>query len=348
MSEIVNDLFLRALALEPTARVPVWVMRQAGRYLPEYRATRQQAGSFMQLCRSPELAAQVTLQPIDRFDLDAAIVFSDILTIPDGFGLGLDFAEGQGPWLESPVRDAAAIDALPEFDPATIRYVADAVSACKQALASRVPLIGFAGAPFTLACYMVDGKGGEFPEARKLLATEPELFTELLDKITDAVVKSLLLQDDAGADVLMIFDSWAGLVADEYVATCLAQPLQQIMSSLRGQECTKPVISFWRNANQYAEQAVATGVNCLGVDWQTDLGDMSKNYGSKVALQGNLDPAVMLTDPDTIRSKVKECLDSYQGPSGHIFNLGHGINKESPPEHMQVLVDAVKEFSGRK
>lgn len=347
MNEILtNDLLLRALALEPTERTPVWVMRQAGRYLPEYREVRSQAGSFLNLCRNPELAATVTLQPVERFDLDAAIVFSDILTIPDGFGLGLEFTDGEGPWLTHPLRDEAAVNALPDFDPATVSYVGSAVAACRDRLAGRVPLIGFAGGPFTLACYMVDGRGGEFLRARALLAQRPDVFATLLSRNANAVANLLLMQAEAGADVLMVFDSWAGLVRDDQVKACLTSPLQRIMELLNAAGCTKPVIAFWRSAGAHAVAAADCGVAGLGVDWREDLSALSKQLGNRVALQGNLDPAVLLASPETIRTEVGKVLAAYQAPAGHIFNLGHGINKETPPEHMQVLVDAVKELSG--
>lgn len=343
-----NDLLLRALALEETPRTPVWVMRQAGRYLPEYRKLRAEAGSFMKLCGNPQLACAVTMQPVERFDLDAAIVFSDILTIPDGLGMGLRFTDGEGPWLERPVRDEAAVTALGELDPGRIAYVGEAVKACKLALSGKLPLIGFAGAPFTLACYMIDGRGGEFLHARAMLHARPDLFAKLVSTNARAVVRSLVMQANAGADVLMLFDSWAGLVTPRQVDACLVTPLRQIMAELVAVGCRKPVIVFWRNACEHAVQAMATGVAGLSVDWRTDLAELSRTVGGKVALQGNLDPAILLSDPATIRDGVRQVVAAHGGRAGHIFNLGHGISKDTPIEHLEIMIAEVRASSAAR
>ena len=340
-----NDLFLRALARESTERVPLWVMRQAGRYLPEYRKLRARAGSFIKLYRTPELACEATLQPIRHFDLDAAIIFSDILVIPDALGLGLGFAEGEGPFLERPVRDESAIAKLGALDLEKITFVVETIRRSKQELAGRIPLIGFAGGPFTLACYMIEGHGGEFLQARRFLYARPDLFQRLLTVNTAAVTASLISQASAGVDVLMVFESWAGLVPLPQSKALLLEPLRAIVTGVRAAGYRQPIIAFLRNAGDITEQAVATGVDALGVDWRCDLTDLSRRYGAKVALQGNLDPAVLLTDKPTIEKEVRRVLASHVAAAGHIFNLGHGIHKDTPPENMEVLVAAVQQES---
>ena len=343
--KIHNRLFLDALALKPTSRVPLWVMRQAGRYLPEYREVRKKADSFLNLCRDAELAATVTLQPIKRFELDAAIVFSDILTIPEAFNLGLAFTDGEGPRLQRPLQDEDAVNSLAEFDLEKIAYLTEVIQTCSNALDGQVPLIGFAGGPYTLACYMIEGKGGEFLHARALAHSRPDLFLTILEKNAKAVAQTLLLQANAGADVLMIFDSWAGLVPAAKANEYLAKPLALVMQELKQNNCDLPVICFWRNACAHADLAINTGINCLGVDWLTDMAKLSQEYGDKVALQGNLDPAILLTDAATIKQNVKQVLNSHQAKAGHIFNLGHGIDKRTPVANMQVLAESVRQFS---
>ena len=337
--------FLLALSRKPTDKVPIWVMRQAGRYLPEYRKLRQKAGSFIKLCKTPELACEVTLQPIMRFGFDAAIIFSDILVIPDALGLRLDFVEGSGPRLEMPIKDEKDVTALGSLDPADIAYQGEAISLCKEQLGDKVPVIGFAGGPFTLACYMVDGAGGgEFLQTRKMMHSRPVLFSSLLSKLSDAIVECLNAQAQAGADVLMIFDSWAQLVPPGKTQGLLLDPLSSIVSSLRSAGCDKPVISFLRGAMHLVQDAVGTGVDALGVDWLGNLHEISNKVGDKVALQGNMDPAVLLTDPATVKEETMRVLDAHGQASGHVFNLGHGIHKDTPIENVEAMVETVRGY----
>lgn len=334
-----------ALARRPAGRVPLWMMRQAGRYLPEYRALRAEAGSFLALCRTPELACRATLQPIERFGLDAAILFSDILVVPDALGCGLAFTDGEGPRLESPVRSEGDVDGLGRLDPADLSYQAEAVRMCKRELGGRTPLIAFAGAPFTLACYAVDGSGGEFLEARAMMRGNPEAFGRLVGKLSDAVSSCLLAQAEAGADALMVFDSWAGLVPRDMADGLLEAPLKRIVSEIRESGCGVPLIAFWRNASDLAEMAVETGVDALGIDWRSDFGELSGRVGDKVALQGNLDPAVLLAGGEAVRREALRILRSHRRSAGHVFNLGHGIHKDTPIESVEVLVETVSGFS---
>ena len=349
MAPLQNDRLLRALMREPVDMTPVWVMRQAGRYLPEYNATRKRAGSFVSLMKSPAMAAEVTLQPIDRYALDAAIVFSDILTVPDAMGLGLYFAEGEGPKFERPLRDAAAIEALRLPDPdRDLRYVLDAVAECRRGLAGRVPLIGFSGSPFTLACYMIEGGGSDdFARVKQLMYGEPALMHRLLDLNARAVATYLDAQIEAGAQAVMLFDSWGGMLAAErYQAFSLAY-LQQVVSSIRREADGRrvPVIVFTKGGGLWLESIAGIGADAVGIDWTVDIAQARRRVGDRVALQGNMDPIVMLTRPDVIRDEVARILDSYGPGAGHVFNLGHGITRFTPPEHMSVLVDAVHELS---
>ncbi len=349
MSPLSNDRLLRALLRQPVDRTPVWVMRQAGRYLPEYNATRARAGSFVKLMKSPTLAAEVTLQPIERFDLDAAIVFSDILTVPDAMGLGLYFAEGEGPRFERPLRDAQAIDALRLPDPDTdLRYVMDAVRECRRGLAGKVPLIGFSGSPFTLACYMIEGGGSEdFARVKQLMYGDPATLHKLLDLNARAIVRYLDAQIEAGAQAVMLFDTWGGMLAAErYKAFSLAY-LQQIVQSVRREADGRrvPVIVFTKGGAVWLESIAGIGADAVGVDWTIDIGEARRRVGDRVALQGNLDPMVMLTTPAAIEAEVRSILDSFGSGSGHVFNLGHGITRFTPPEHVAVLVDAVHRWS---
>ena len=341
---IADSPLLGALALRPVSRTPLWVMRQAGRYLPEYRELRREAGSFLKLCKTPEMACAATMQPIERFNLDAAIVFSDILVIPDALGLGLGFAEGEGPYLENPVRSERDVARLGELDVSGLGYQQEAIGLVRGALDDSIPLIGFAGGPFTLACYMIDGKGGEFRETRKMMHERPDLLRRILKINTAAVARCLVAQANAGADVLMVFESWASLAPLPQSQAILIEPLRSVVSLLRDAGVGKPVVAFLRNATELAALAAETGIAGLGVDWRSDLSTLSAQLGSKVALQGNLDPAVLLTSPETVRTKVKEVLDAYQAPSGHIFNLGHGIDRRTPVENMEALVAAVAEY----
>ena len=345
-----NDCFLRALRREPTDYTPLWLMRQAGRYLPEYRATRQKAGSFMGLATNPDFCTEVTLQPIDRYGLDAAILFSDILTVPDAMGLGLSFVEGEGPQFAHPLRDEAAIRALQVPDMAKLRYVFDAVTSIRKALAGRVPLIGFAGSPWTLACYMVEGGSSkEFHTIKTMLYSRPDLLQHILQVNADAVAAYLNQQIQAGAQAVMLFDSWGGALADNAYHAFSLRYMQDVIGKLEaGPEGRVPVILFTKGGGQWLEQMAASGADALGLDWTTDLGSARARVGRKVALQGNLDPAVLFAAPEQIRAEVAHILQRFgehDAASGHIFNLGNGISQFTPPEAVTALVAAVRELS---
>jgi uroporphyrinogen decarboxylase len=348
-SDLKNDLFLRALLRKPVPRTPVWIMRQAGRYLPEYREVRAQAGDFMSLCSNPELACEVTLQPLRRFRLDAAILFSDILTIPDAMGLGLYFEAGEGPKFERPVRTDSEIRALSVPDVGDkLAYVFDAVSLIRRELDGMVPLIGFAGSPWTVGTYMVEGGSSrEFPTIRGIAAENPALLEHLLDVVATTTTNYLNAQIDAGAQAIMIFDTWgAALSPEDYRRFSLAG-MQKIVDGLQREKdgATIPVILFTKGAGALLRDMVATGCDALGVDWTTDLADARRFTDDRVALQGNLDPAVLRESPDVIRDGVGKVLASYGKGPGHVFNLGHGITPDIDPEHLGVLVDAVHELS---
>lgn len=344
--------FLRALRREAVDCTPVWIMRQAGRYLPEYRATRARAGSFVTLCKTPELACEVTLQPLARFPLDAAILFSDILTIPDAMGLGLSVHEGEGPKLAHPVRTRADIDKLGVPDPETaLRYVMDAVRLIRRELHERVPLIGFAGSPWTLACYMIEGEGSSsFARAKALAWNDSATMHRLLDVVARSVSAYLIAQAHAGAQTLMVFDTWGGLLAPEmfreFSLRYLAQIVQSIKSDIVAREV--PVILFSKGANSHLEALADTGCAALGLDWTISLDEARRRVGSRVALQGNVDPAVLHADPQTIRDEVDKALGSFGGHVGHVFNLGHGITPDVEPERLGVLIDAVHSLSARR
>lgn len=346
-----NDRFLRALRCEPVDCTPVWLMRQAGRYLPEYRATRAQAGSFMALCTNPELACEVTLQPLRRFALDAAILFSDILTIPDAMGLGLHFAEGEGPKFRTPVRTAADVERIGVPDPEhELRYVMDAVRTIRRELGGRVPLIGFAGSPWTLACYMVQGEGSSnFPRPKAMLWNEPALMHRLLDTVARSVATYLAAQAAAGAQALMVFDTWGGLLAPAQYQEFSLRYLAQITTALKSDAATKdvPLILFSKGANGHLPALAATGCDALGVDWTLDLSSARALVGDRIALQGNLDPAALHASPEAIRREVGRVLTSHGPGPGHVFNLGHGITPDVKPEHVGALVDAVHALSMR-
>ncbi|SHM10294.1 uroporphyrinogen decarboxylase [Rhizobacter sp. OV335] len=346
-----NDTFLRACLRQPTDHTPVWLMRQAGRYLPEYRATRAKAGSFMGLATNTDYATEVTLQPLERYALDAAILFSDILTIPDAMGLGLSFALGEGPKFASPVRDEAAVDQLAVPDMDKLRYVFDAVTSIRRALNGRVPLIGFSGSPWTLACYMVEGAGSDdYRLVKTMLYSRPDLMHRMLAINADAVARYLNTQIEAGAQAVMIFDSWGGVLADgAFQAFSLAytqRVLDQLKKEHDGQRI--PHLVFTKGGGPWLEQIAGTGADVVGLDWTVNLGQARQRTGGRVALQGNLDPNVLFAPPAQIRAEVERTLQSY-GPdrTGHIFNLGHGISQHTPPEHVSVLVDAVHEASRR-
>ncbi|MEZ5538334.1 MAG: uroporphyrinogen decarboxylase [Thiolinea sp.] len=347
-SHLENDRFLRALLKQPVDTTPVWIMRQAGRYLPEYRATRQQAGSFMDLCKSADLASEVTLQPLERFDLDAAILFSDILTVPDAMGLGLYFAEGEGPVFERPVRDMAAIKALGVPDPeGELQYVMNAVRTIRSDLNGRVPLIGFSGSPWTLATYMVEGRSSkDFGKVKGLMYEDPAAMHLLLDKLADSVTAYLNAQIAAGAQAVMVFDTWGGTLTPQTYRDFSLNYMQKIVDGLvRENDGRKvPVILFTKGGAQWLEQMADTGCDGLGLDWTIDIAEARQRVGERVALQGNMDPCVLYSEPETIRANVKRIVDGFGQPTGHVFNLGHGIHQHINPDHVKVLVDAVHEF----
>jgi uroporphyrinogen decarboxylase len=349
-----NDRLLRALRREPIDATPVWLMRQAGRYIPEYRATRARAGSFLAMAKTPELACEVTLQPLARFDLDAAILFSDILTVPDAMGLGLYFVDGEGPKFERPIRSVADVDKLFVPDMAgELRYVMDAVSLIRKQLDGRVPLIGFSGSPWTLACYMVEGGGSEnYSKIKAMLLNEPAALHKLLGVTTDAVIAYLSAQRAAGAQVLQVFDTWGGVLAPHHYREFSLRYLTRIARELpRGDVAERtPLILFGKGNAPYLAELAGSGAEGLGVDWLISLEDARRQTGGKVALQGNLDPAMLYGSPDAIRNEVRRTLESYAHGgdgtnTGHIFNLGHGLSPDMDPEHVRVLVDAVHEFS---
>jgi len=351
---LANDTFLRACLSEPTPHTPVWLMRQAGRYLPEYRATRARAGSFMGLATSPDFATEVTLQPLDRFPLDAAILFSDILTVPDAMGLGLSFAEGEGPRFATPLRDEGSVARLAVPDLAKLRYVFDAVAAIRRALSGRVPLIGFAGSPWTLACYMVEGQGSDdYRIVKTMLYDRPDLLHRILDVNADAVAAYLNAQIDAGAQAVMVFDSWGGVLADGAYQTFSLAYTRKVLGLLKREADGRrvPHIVFTKGGGPWLEAIAASGADVVGVDWTVDLGQARKRVGANVALQGNLDPTVLFAAPDAIRNEVRRVLASFGAfardgvRNGHVFNLGHGISQHVPPDHVTALVDEVHRAS---
>ncbi|MGA9852904.1 MAG: uroporphyrinogen decarboxylase [Gammaproteobacteria bacterium] len=348
-STLKNDLLLRALLREKIERTPVWIMRQAGRYLPEYRATRARAGSFITLMSTPELACEVTLQPLNRFPLDAAILFSDILTIPAAMGLGLHFVEGEGPTFERPVRDRAMVDKLGVLDPESeLRYVMDAVRLTRHNLGSRVPLIGFAGSPWTLATYMVEGgPSKEFSRIKGMLYAEPETLHKLLDLLARSVTVYLNAQIAAGVQAVMLFDTWGGvLTGDAYNEFSLRYMTVIVQNLTRKHEGRYvPLILFTKDGGAWLEAMTESGADALGIDWIQDLGDARRRVGAKVALQGNLDPAALHAPPERIRKEVGKVLASFGKGSGHVFNLGHGISPDVKPDHVAAMISAVHELS---
>ncbi|BCT92809.1 uroporphyrinogen decarboxylase [Lysobacter helvus] len=347
-----NDRLLRALRREPVDRTPVWLMRQAGRYLPEYRATRAKAGSFLAMAKNPDLACEVTLQPLARFDLDAAILFSDILTVPDAMGLGLYFVEGEGPKFERPVRTAADIAKLGVPDMGTeLRYVMDAVSVIRRELDGRVPLIGFSGSPWTLACYMVEGGGSDnFSKVKRLALDDPKAMHQLLSINTDAVIAYLRAQYEAGAQALQVFDTWGGVLSPSMYREFSLPYLTRIARELKRDDA--PLILFGKGNAPYLEELAASGAEGVGVDWLIELSEAASRTQGKVALQGNLDPAMLYGSPDSVRMRVREALDSFAAGNngsreGHVFNLGHGLSPDMNPEHVGALVDEVHAHSAR-
>ena len=351
MAKLENDTLIRALLRQPTPYTPIWLMRQAGRYLPEYNATRARAGDFLALCKTPAAATEVTLQPLERFPLDAAILFSDILTIPDAMGLGLSFVEGEGPRFARPVRDEAAIARLaPPRPEAELGYVIDAVREVRRALASRVPLIGFAGSPFTLACYMIEGSASaDFALVKKMLYQRPDLLHRVLDVNARAVADYLNAQIEAGAQAVMLFDTWGGTLAHAaYIEFSLAY-IRRVIASLAREAAGErvPSIVFTKGGGPWLEQIATCGCDAIGVDWTVSLGEARARVRGQVALQGNLDPLVLLTDPDTVRREAERTLADFGDATGHVFNLGHGIVPSTPPANVKALVQAVHAASRR-
>ena len=349
MSELKNDRFLRALLREPVDRTPLWMMRQAGRYLPEYRATRAEAGSFMDLCMNPELACEVTLQPLRRYPMDAAILFSDILTIPDAMGLGLHFVENEGPRFHKPVRTEAEVAALKVVNSrADLDYVVKAVATIREALAGSVPLIGFSGSPWTLATYMVEGGSSkDFARAKTMAFNQPEVMHQLLSVLADSVADYLQAQIEAGAQAVQIFDTWGGALSEaayqEFSLSYMKRVVDQLPRESEGRRL--PIILFTKNGGQWLEAMADTGADCLGLDWTCDIGKARARVGERVALQGNLDPAWLRADPGAIRNEVGKILASFGSGSGHVFNLGHGITPDINPDNVTAFVDAVQELS---
>ena len=355
-----NDTFLRALLREPVAYTPVWLMRQAGRYLPEYNETRRRAGSFLSLCKNPQMACEVTLQPLARFELDAAILFSDILTVPDAMGLGLYFAEGEGPKFERPLREEWAIRDLTAPDPNVhLRYVMDAVAEIRRALGNSVPLIGFSGSPWTLASYMVEGGSGsptDYRTIKTMLYERPDLLHRILDVTAIAVTDYLNAQIESGAQAVMIFDSWGGVLSHAAYREFSLAYLQRIMAGLKREQDGErvPCIVFTKGGGQWLEAIADIGCDAVGLDWTTDLGEARRRVGNRVALQGNLDPMAMFASPEKLAAEARRVLDSYGSDAessrksgGHVFNLGHGISQFTPPENVKILVDTVHSHSRR-
>ena len=349
MASLKNDTFLRALQRQPTPYTPVWIMRQAGCYLPEYNATRKRAGSFLGLAKNPNYATEVTLQPLARFPLDAAILFSDILTVPDAMGLGLYFAEGEGPKFERPLRDEAAIKKLTVPDVGTtLRYVTDAVSQIRRALDGTVPLIGFSGSPYTLACYMIEGGGSaDFRRIKTMLYERPDLLHHILDITAQSVIAYLNAQIQAGVQAVMIFDTWGGsLSAAAYQEFSLAYLKRIIAGLTREHDGSRvPSIVFTKGGGLWLEDIAAIGCDAVGLDWTCDIGAARARIGATVALQGNLDPITLFAQPAAIRAQVGQVLASYGHGSGHVFNLGHGVSQFTNPDHVAALVDAVHDLS---
>jgi uroporphyrinogen decarboxylase len=344
-----NDTFLRALLRQPTEYTPVWLMRQAGRYLPEYCETRKRAGSFLQLCKSPDMACEVTLQPLARYDLDAAILFSDILTVPDAMGLGLYFAEGEGPRFERPLRDEWEIRNLFAPDPhAELQYVMDAVSEIRRALGDSVPLIGFSGSPWTLACYMVEGgSSDDYRKVKSMAYSRPDLMHHILSVTADAVVKYLNAQIEAGAQAVMVFDSWGGVLSEAAYKEFSLPYLERVVSGLiRERDGERvPSIVFTKGGGLWLESIAAIGCDGVGLDWTMDIGRARQLVGDKVALQGNLDPNVLFAPHEVVAAETRKVIDAFGAHPGHVFNLGHGISQFTPPESVAVMVDTAHEHS---
>lgn len=344
MSELKNDRLIRALLRQPVTTTPIWIMRQAGRYLPEYRELRERVGSFLTLCKTSELACEATLQPLARFDLDAAIIFSDILTIPEAMGMTLEFVENGGPRFAAPVRDERAIRALrrpvPEED---LDYVLESIRLVRNALDGKVPLIGFTGSPWTLAVYMVEGASGGFSVITTMLHERPQLLDALLEKLSDAVAAHLNAQIRAGAQCVMVFDTWGGILPDDQYVSFSLEPTRRIFERLprAHDDAVVPRILFTKSGGRRLEEMAGSGCDALGLDHEADIGEARRRVGDRMALQGNLDPAVMLKSPDAIRAEARKILRAFGDGPGHVFNLGHGITPDVPPDNVAVLVEAV-------
>ena len=349
MNQLQNDTFLKALMRQPTDYTPVWMMRQAGRYLPEYRASRKTAGSFLDLCKNPNFATEVTMQPLDRYPLlDASILFSDILTLPDAMGLGLYFEEGEGPKFECTLREEAEIKALQVPDMTKLQYVFDAVAQIRKTINGRVPLIGFSGRPWTLATYMVEGKGGtDFLNIKKMAYARPDLLHHILETNAQTVIQYLNAQIAAGAQAVMVFDSWGGALSHNAYIEFSLNYMKKIVAGLtKSNDGRKvPCTIFTKGGALWLEQQVEVGADCLGLDWAVDIGEARKRVGGKVALQGNLDPAILLSTPAAIEKEVVSILASYGKGDGHVFNLGHGITQWTPPENAATMLEAVRKHS---
>ncbi|WP_374509154.1 uroporphyrinogen decarboxylase [Niveibacterium sp.] len=349
MSRPRNDTFLRALLREPTDYTPTWLMRQAGRYLPEYCETRRRAGNFLALCKSPQLACEVTLQPLTRFPLDAAILFSDILTVPDAMGLGLYFAEGEGPRFERPLREEWAIRDLTVPDPHDkLRYVIDAVAEIRRALDNSVPLIGFSGSPFTLACYMVEGSGSsDYRHLKGMLYARPDLLHHILGITADAVTQYLNAQIEAGAQAVQIFDTWGGTLTPHAYREFSLAYMQRVIAGLKREHDGEkvPVIVFTKGGGQWLEDIAAIGCDAVGLDWTTDIAQARARVGDKVALQGNLDPSALFGSPESVSAEARRVLDAFGNHPGHVFNLGHGISQFTNPDNVTALVETVRTHS---
>lgn len=348
MSQLKNATLIKSLLRQPVDTTPIWLMRQAGRYLPEYRATREKAGSFMSLCKSPELACEVTLQPLRRYDLDAAIIFSDILTIPDAMGLGLEFQEGRGPFFHKPLRHEADIQRLVVPDLANLSYVYDAIRLVRKELANSVPLIGFCGSPWTVGAYAIEGQAKNgFPAVFKMLEEAPFLLHNVLDILAQSITAHLNAQIEAGAQVVMLFDTWGGMLSTQNYEEFSLYYLKQVLAGLKRtyNEETVPVILFTKGGNRWLEKIAATGCDGIGVDWEISLHEARQRVGAQVALQGNFNPALLLESPDVIQQEAARILASFGVGTGHVFNLGHGITPDVPPDNVKVLVDVVHNLS---
>lgn len=346
-NQLQNDTFIRALLRQPTDYTPIWLMRQAGRYLPEYKATRQRAGNFLNLCKSPNLACEVTMQPVDRFDLDAAILFSDILTIPDSMGLGLYFAENEGPKFERPLQDEQQINNLQIADMEKLAYVPAAVSEIKKALNNKIPLIGFSGSPFTLACYMVEGGGSkEFSKIKKMLYLRPDLLHKILQTLADSVVNYLNAQIQNGVNAVMIFDTWGGTLTPTAYQEFSLNYMQYIIKNLTP---NIPSIIFTKGGGLWLENMANINCSAVGVDWTINIAEAKRKIGDKVAIQGNLDPSILLSNAEVVNNQAKKLLDDFyavdNNANGHIFNLGHGISQFANPENVKELVQTVHNYS---